>query len=94
MDEVFGATRIQVVGDDQSMLFIPKTARSPTMRPLARTPRFSVAWLHALHLRANFELLHVTTDGMTADAPTTSIPVPLRWAASRKLIYVAGSRDE
>ena len=45
VDEVFGATRIRIAGDDQSMLFSRKIGRSPTMRHLARAHRLCVAWL-------------------------------------------------
>ena len=49
VEEVFGTTRIQIAGDNQSMLFSLKTGLNPTMRRLPRTHRVSVAGLYEQH---------------------------------------------
>ena len=45
-EEVFGINSVDMCGDNQAMLCVFKTGRSPTMRHLSRTRRVSVAWLH------------------------------------------------
>ena len=72
-DEVFGATKIQIMGDNQGMLCVIRTGRNPTMRHLARTHRVSVAWLHEQHQREDFEFSYIDTDSMAADMFTQSI---------------------
>ena len=87
-DEVFGATKIQIMGDNQGMLCVIRTGRNPTMRHLARTHRVSVAWLHEQHQREDFEFSYVDTDNMAADMFTKSIPNPQKWFEARKSIRV------
>ena len=94
VEEVFGTTRIQIAGDNQSMLRILKTGRNPTMRHLPRTHRVSVAWLHEQHIKENFEFAYVSIDGMVADIFTKSIHVPAKWTEARKNIIVFGNMDE
>jgi hypothetical protein len=53
--ELFPNTRVRVFGDNQSMLAILKTGRSPTMRHLSRTHRVSIAWLHEQNHRNNYD---------------------------------------
>ena len=55
IDEIFGATRAQAAGGNQSMLSNPKTGRVSTVRHLARTRRVSVAWPHELHVPENVD---------------------------------------
>ena len=43
VDEVFGITKIQIMGDSQGMLCVMKSGRNPTMRHLSRSHRVSVA---------------------------------------------------
>ena len=78
VEEVFGATRIQIAGDNQSMLFTMKTGRAPTVRHLSRTHRVSAAWLHEQHVKENFDVDYVSTDGMAADLFTRSTHIPAR----------------
>ena len=54
-NEVFGATRIPIAGDTQSILFIMKTGRNPTVKHLPRMHKVTVAWHHEQHMRENFE---------------------------------------
>ena len=75
VEEVFGTTRIQIAGDNQSMLHTLKTGRNPTMRHLSRTHRVSAAWLHEQHIRENFEFAYVSIDGTAAYIFTKSTHV-------------------
>ena len=94
MEEVFGATRIQIAGDSQRMLLIVKSGRNPTMRHLSRTHRVSVAWLHEQHVREEFDFEYVTTDGMAADIFAKSTHVPATRIEARANINVFSSIDE
>ena len=94
VEEVFGSTRIQIAGDNQSMLFILKTGRNPTMRHLSRTHRVSVAWLHEQHVRENFQFGYVSTDGMAADIFAKSTHAPATWTEARKQINVFATMSE
>ena len=84
VDEVFGSARIQVAGDNQSMPFMLKTGRTPTMRHLSRTHRVCVAWLREQHVREEFDFGYVSTDGVVADTFTKSTQVPAKWTDARK----------
>ena len=75
VEEVFHTARIQIAGDNQSMLHILKTGRNPTMRHLSRTHRVGATWLYEQHIRGDFELACVSIDGMAADIFTKSIHV-------------------
>jgi hypothetical protein len=94
VDEVFGATKIQIMGDNQGMRCALRTSRNPTLRHLARTRRVSVAWLHEQHQREDFEFSYIDTDNMAADMFTTSIPNPQKWCEARKSISVFSSMEE
>jgi hypothetical protein len=93
-DEVFGITKIQIMGDNKGMLCVMKSGRSPTMRHLSRSHRVSVAWLHEQHKREHFEFAYVETDSMAADMFTKSMPSPAKWTHARKSICVLASVDE
>ena len=43
-------------GDNEAMLQVIKTGRSPSMRYIARTHRVSVAWLHEVYVRVRLVL--------------------------------------
>jgi hypothetical protein len=93
-DEVFGITKIQIMGDNKGMLCVMKSGRNPTMRHLSRSHRVSVAWLHEQYKRENFEFAYVETDSMAADMFTKSMPNPAKWIHARKSICVLASIDE
>ena len=41
--------RATILGDNEAMLQVIKTGRSPTMRYLSRTHRVSISWLHEIY---------------------------------------------
>ena len=94
VEEVFGAARMQIAGDNQNMLHILKTGRRPTLRHLARAHRVSVAWLHEQHARENLELTYVSTDGVAEGIFKKSIHVLAKRTEARKNISSFGSMDE
>ena len=59
VDEVFGITKAQIMGDNQGMLCVMKSGRNPTMRHLTRSHRVSVAWLHEQNKREEFEFAYI-----------------------------------
>ena len=87
-EEVFGTIRIQIAGDNQSMLHIWKIGRNPTMRHLSRTHRVFAAWFHEQRIRENFEFAYVPTDGMFADVFATSTHVLAKRTEARKNMNV------
>ena len=93
-DEVFGITKIQIMGDNQGMLCVMKSGRNPTMRHRSRSHRVSVAWLHEQYMREAFEFAYIETDSMAADMFTKSLPNPAKWIHARKSICVFASTDE
>jgi hypothetical protein len=77
LEDIAGALRPCICGDNKAMLCVMKSCINPTMRHLARTHRISVAWLHE-HEREDFDFQYVGTDGMASDVFTKSIPNPLK----------------
>ena len=88
IEELFLETSVSVHGDNQSVICVLKTSRSPTMRHLSRTHRGSIAWLHDQYHRNRFDFRYVRSEEMAADIFTNSMPAPHRWKQARRLINV------
>ena len=68
--------RVRVCGDNQAMVSVMKTGRSPTMRRLTRPYLVSIAWPHEQHQREHFVFTYVRSGEIVADTPTKAIPNP------------------
>lgn len=72
--------------DNQAMIQVVKSGRNPTMRHVGRTHRVSVAELHQMFQRPEYELVKESSSRMAADMYTKAFTDHVRWQIVCELI--------
>ena len=77
---------IEFLEDNQAMIAVMKTGRSPTMRAINRTHRICISWMHETCSKDLFMLRYVKSDEQAADIFTKAYTDFRKWDAVCELI--------
>ena len=75
--------------DNQAIIRVVQTGKSPTMRHLGRTHRISVAWLHEVVRDPQHQLMYEESGKLCADICTQGVPDRGKWQAACDLVNIA-----
>ena len=78
----------RILGDNEAMLQVIRTGRSPTLRSLGRTHSVSISWINEVFRAGTFTFSFKKSADMAADIFTKAFSNPQKWSDALYLICI------